>query len=160
MSEKEILDKLKDVFGYDYSYNTFNSCEEIVTLDDFFKNAQSVNSEKEMFDVSIHDEITTYREFIDYLSDKAVGDIKSIVESFNLNYRNKFIGYVKVDKTILDGKIILQFKHGDVSYKAKWQPLDNYGVWQTCGIAGDDYSGYLLFPTFKDDEYFCLWYRC
>ena len=43
---------------------------------------------------------------------------------------------------------------------ATWQPSDNYACWQTCGMAGDDYSGFLLMPTYKDDEYFCIYYQC
>lgn len=63
-------------------------------------------------------------------------------------------------KKLIDGKLFLEFEDKDTKYKAEWQTSDNYAVWQTCGMCGDDYSGYLLFPTYKDDEYFCLWYQC
>jgi hypothetical protein len=32
-------------------------------------------------------------------------------------------------------------------------------VWQTCGMMGDDYSGYLLYPM-KDGRYFKVSYYC
>ena len=32
-------------------------------------------------------------------------------------------------------------------------------VWQTCGMMGDDFSGYLLFPL-KDGKYFKINYSC
>ena len=101
-----------------------------------------------------------YSEFINYLEDKCCGDNRVIIEVVNNNTYNEFIDYVKVTKSIDKNKLILHFEVNDVKYKAEWQPSDNYGVWQTCGICGDDYSGYLLFPTYRDDEYFCMSYAC
>lgn len=37
---------------------------------------------------------------------------------------------------------------------------DNYAVWEKCGYCGDDYSGYMLFPTHNKNEYFVLYYNC
>lgn len=56
--------------------------------------------------------------------------------------------------------LYLEFEIDGTKFKAEWQARDNYAVWQTCGYAGDDYSGYLLFPTYIDNEYFVLWYKC
>ena len=105
--------------------------------------------------------LKTYQEFIHYLYDHAIGDIKPLIECFDTNLVNSFQGYKKVTKELVNGKLYLIFedKDGD-KLKAEWQPSDNYAVWQTCGICGDDYTGFLLFPTYKDDEYFCLWYKC
>ena len=104
--------------------------------------------------------------FSSYLVDKFLtllnmSDIKPLIECFDNNLVNSFEGYKKVTKELKDGKLYLIFedKDGD-KLKAEWQASDNYAVWQTCGICGDDYTGFLLFPTYKEDEYFCLWYKC
>ena len=78
------------------------------------------------------------------------------------NDHNWFEGYVKVEKVINDKQeLLLKFTNSKGNkYTAEWQPSDNYACWQTCGMAGDDYSGYLLFPTYKADEYFCIYYNC
>ena len=54
----------------------------------------------------------------------------------------------------------LEFEVDGSKLTAIWQPGDNYGVWQQCGYEADDYSGYLLFPTYGKNEYFCLKYSC
>ena len=59
-----------------------------------------------------------------------------------------------------DNKLYLEFEVDGSNLSAIWQPGDNYGVWQKCGYCGDDYSGYLLFPTYGKNEYFCLKYSC
>lgn len=104
-----------------------------------------------------------YNEFIKYLHDRAIGDKSQIIEAVADNMQNQFIGYVKVTKSInANQKIILEFEPEKEKgkYRAEWQPSDNFACWQTCGYEGDDYSGYLLLPTYKDDEYFCMWYSC
>ena len=63
-------------------------------------------------------------------------------------------------KMLTNDKLYLKFEVDNTKYKAEWQAVDNYAVWQTCGVCGDDYSGYLLFPTHNDNEYFVLWYQC
>lgn len=37
--------------------------------------------------------------------------------------------------------------------------VNHYCIWQTCGIMGDDYYGYLLFPL-KNGKYFKVNYAC
>ena len=102
-----------------------------------------------------------YKAFIEYLNDKSIGDKNRIIEAVADNDLNCFEGYVKVTKTIVNGKIILEFElERGGKYKAEWQPSDNFACWQTCGMLGDDYSGFLLFPTYKEDEYFCMYYTC
>ena len=102
----------------------------------------------------------TYQEFIHYLNDFAIGNKDYIIDAFDNNDYNKFKGYVKVEKIIKDNKLYLRFEVDEMKLTADWQAGDNYGVWQKCGYSGDDYSGYLLFPTHNDDEYFCLEYTC
>lgn len=102
-----------------------------------------------------------HRAFIEYLNNKAIGDKNRIIEAVYDNDLNCFEGYVKVTKIIENGKIMLEFERpSGGKYKAEWQPSDNYACWQTCGIMGDEYSGFLLFPTYKEDEYFCMYYQC
>ena len=102
-----------------------------------------------------------YKEFIYYLSEKAVGKIDSILEAVANNMYNDFIGYVKVTKEINSRqKLVLVFDREDGTYRATWDACDNYASYQRCGVEADDYSGYLLFPTYKEDEYFCMYYQC
>ena len=102
----------------------------------------------------------TYQAFINYLSDRAIGDTREIIVAFDNNMYNEFKGYVQVNKVIKDNELYLEFEVDGNKLTALWQPGDNYGVWQRCGYEADDYSGYLLFPTYGKDEYFCLKYSC
>ena len=107
-------------------------------------------------------DIKFYRAFIEYLADRAIGDKSQIIEAVANNMRNAFIGYVKVTKSLNSQQdLILEFQieGNEFKYKAEWQPSDNYACWQQCHFE-DDYDGYLLFPTYEDDEYFCMWYSC
>jgi hypothetical protein len=106
------------------------------------------------------DRLRTLQEFINYLADKAIGNTENIIEEFNNCTYVKFEGYKKVTKEIKDNDLYLIFQIGESNFKAKWQASNNYAVWQTCGYTGDDYSGYMLFPTGKEDEYFCVNYHC
>jgi hypothetical protein len=103
-----------------------------------------------------------WEEFINYLNNEAIGDTRSIIEAVADNERNFFEGYVNVTKTVRDNqKLLIKFKNNAGNeYTAEWQAADNYACWQTTGMMGDDYSGYLLFPTYDDDKYFCLYYEC
>ena len=103
-----------------------------------------------------------YRALIEYLADRAIGDKSQIIEAIDGNDHNWLIGYVNVEKSLNSmQQLILEFEieKGGGKYRAEWQPSDNYACYQTCGY-GDDYSGFLLFPTYKDDEYFCIGYTC
>ena len=64
-----------------------------------------------------------------------------------------------VFKLWFDSLILPETLAGKKKGEFEWQANVNYAVWQTCGACGDDYSGYLLFPTHKDNEYFVLWYK-
>ena len=111
---------------------------------------------------SLRDKNKFWEEFINYLNNEAVGDIRSIIEAVADNEQNLFEGYVKVMKTVRDNqKLLIKFKDNEGhEHTAEWQAADNYACWQTTGMLGDDYSGYLLFPTYDDDKYFCLYYEC
>ena len=120
------------------------------------------HAEDEMWMECTREENKFWKDFWDYITDKAVGDKMKIIEAIADNSHNWSEGYVKVEKSINDRQeLVIKFTNskGD-KYTATWQPSDNYACWQTCGYFGDDYSGYLLFPTYKADEYFCIYYNC
>ena len=160
MTEQEIFEKLKEALNYDYLCTDCGETE----VNDLETYLRAIKQEREIernFDDGECNSLKTHQEFIHYLYNRAIGDIKPLIECFDNNLVNSFEGYKKVTKELKDGKLYLIFedKDGD-KLTAEWQAPDNYAVWQTCGICGDDYTGFLLFPTYKDDEYFCLWYKC
>ena len=163
MTEHEIFEKLKEALDYNYMYDNSQFCEERKEIDNLEDYLRIIKQEREIekdFNDAELNRLNTYKEFIHYLHDKAIGNIDSIIECFEDNSVNNFIGYKTVTKMLIDGKLYLKFEVNDTKYKAEWQSIDNYAVWQICGSYGDDYSGYLLFPTYKDNEYFVLWYQC
>lgn len=107
-------------------------------------------------------EIKFWEEFWKYITDRAIGDRMKIIDAVNDTDHRWFEGYVKVKKSInAKQEILMTFEtEKGERYVAEWQSSDNYAVWQTCGFLGDDYSGYMLFPTDKEDEYFCIYYNC
>ena len=120
------------------------------------------HAEDEMWMDVVQRENKFWKEFWNYINDEAIGDKQRIIDAVCNNEHNDLIGYVEVTKSINDKQeIIIEFadNRGD-KHKAEWQPSDNYACWQTCGMAGDDYTGYLLFPTYKENRYFCIWYSC
>lgn len=163
MSEQEIFEKLKEALDYKYMYDSFGYGEEQKEVDNLEDYLRLIKQEREIekdFEDAELNRLNTYKEFVHYLNNEATGNIDSLIECFEDNDVNIFIGYKTVTKMLIDGKLYLEFKVDDTKHKAEWQASDNYAVWQTCGMCGDDYSGYLLFPTYKDDKYFCLWYQC
>ena len=129
-----------------------------------FLKAQSEeqHEEDEMWMDVVQRENKFWKAFWDYINDEAIGDKQRIIDAVCNNEHNDLIGYVEVTKSINDKQeIIIEFAddRGD-KHKAEWQPSDNYACWHTCGMAGDDYTGYLLFPTYKENRYFCIWYSC
>lgn len=162
MTEHEIFEKLKEALDYNYMYDSFAFVEEqkeVNNIEDYLRIIkQGRELEKEFEDDELN-RFNTYKEFIHYLHDKAIGNKDSLIECFDDNDVNIFIGYKTVTKIMIDGKLYLEFEVDDTKFKAEWHASDNYAVWETCGACGDDYSGYLLFPTYKDNEYFVLWYK-
>lgn len=118
--------------------------------------------EKEMWHESIAEDNKFYKSFLHYISDDAVGDKGAIVSAIAELDHVSDEGYVKVRKRISDNQeVYMTFTASDgCKHTAKWQHDDNYAVCQTCGMAGDDYSGWMLFPTHKDDTYFAVYYNC
>ena len=126
----------------------------------------------DMFCDDMKEQLDFYKNFIEYLTDKAIGRKEDIIEAVGGNERNIFYGYVTGKWVIKNDKLFVEFEVPE-HYKsnlvkeekkdirlAEWQASDNYAVWQTCGIMGDDYSGFLLLPCYKKNEYFCMYYNC
>ena len=131
-------------------------------IEEELERLQEQHEDDRLWIESMSDEIKFYRALIDYLAERAIGDKSQVIEAVAGNDHNWLIGYVKVEKSLNSmQQLILKFNiEGDeCKYLAEWQPSDNYACYQTCGY-GDDYSGFLLFPTYKDDEYFCIGYTC
>ena len=163
MTEQEIFEKLKEALDYQYMYDSFGYGEERKEVDNLEDYLRLIKQEREIekgFKDAELNRLNTYKEFVQYLNDEATGNIDSLIECFEDNDVNSFVGYKTVTKKLIDGKLYLEFEDKDSKYKAEWQASDNYAAWQSCGTFGDDYSGYLLFPTYKDNEYFVLWYEC
>ena len=159
MTEQEIFEKLKEALDYEYLCTDFGGTE-VTNLDEYLRVIKQEREIEKYFAETECDSLKTYQEFIHYLSEKAIGNTNYIIEAFDNNEHNQFIGYIEVNKLIVNNKLLLEFEVDGCKLKAEWQASDNYGVWQQCGVCGDDYSGYLLFPTHESDKYFCIWYKC
>jgi hypothetical protein len=163
MNEQEIFERLKEALDYKYLYDSWDWSDEekeVDNLEDYLRLIKQERAlEKDLDDAEMN-RLNTYQEFINYLADKAIGNTEYIIEEFNICTYVNFEGYKKVTKEVKDNDLYLIFQIGESTFKAKWQAGDNYAVWQTCGYTGDDYSGYMLFPTHTKDEYFCVSYRC
>ena len=161
MTEHEIFEKLKESLDYNYMYDRFE-CEqkEVENLEDYLRIIKQEREIEKEFKDSELNRLNTYKEFVHYLHDKAIGNKDSLIECFEDNDVNIFVGYKSATKSLIDGRLYLEFEVDNTKYKAEWRASDNYAVWETCGACGDDYSGYILFPTYEDNEYFVLWYKC
>ena len=159
MTEQEIFEKLKDALDHQYLLTDFGGTE-VTNLEEYLRAIKFERQLEKDYENEAKELQRTYQEFIHYLNEFAIGNKDYIIEAFDYHDYNKFKGYIKVEKIIKDNKLYLRFEVDDVKLTADWQADDNYGVWQKCGNCGDDYYGYLLFPTYKEDEYFCLEYNC
>lgn len=159
MTEQEIFEKLKEALDYNYLCTDWGETE-VDNLEDYLRAIKQEREIEKDFDEIEIEAHRTNKEFIHYLADNAIGDIRELTETFDTNEYNKFIGYLQVTKEIKGNKIYLLFEVDGCKLKAEWLASSNYGVWQERWWDGDYYNGYLLFPTYKDNEYFCLWYKC
>ena len=58
----------------------------------------------------LRNDLKTYKEFLDYLSNRAKGEKDTIIESVNDNETNKFCGYVEAEKLVRNGKLLLKLR--------------------------------------------------
>lgn len=164
MDKNEIFERLKEALDYQYLHDSWNigaeDDKEVDNLDDYLVLIKRERAIEKDFNDSADNMMRTYKEFVSYLADRAIGDTSDIIEEFNNCDHVNFEGYKKVIKEIKDNELYIKFEVGETTFKAHWQAGGNYAVWQTCGYLGDDYSGYMLFPTHDKNEYFCLYYTC
>ena len=159
MTQEEIFEKLKEALDYNYLLTDFGGTE-VTNIEEYIKAIKFEREFDKQIENSKNERLKAYQEFIKYLADNSIGDTKYIIEEFNNCTFVSFVGYKKVTKEIIDNDRYIHFIVDEIKLKAKWQPIDNYAVWQISGYLGDDYSGYMLFPTYDDNEYFCLEYKC
>lgn len=159
MTQEEIFEKLKESLDYNYLLTDFGGTE-VTNIEEYIKAIKFEREFDKQIENSKNERLKAYQEFIKYLADNSIGDTKYIIEEFNNCTSVRFVGYKKVTKEIIDNDLYIHFIVDETKLKAKWQPIDNYAVWQISGYLGDDYSGYMLFPTYDDNEYFCLEYKC
>ena len=112
-----------------------------------------------MPDEDLNSELNTYREFIKYLADEAIGKTDFIIETVIESETICFCGYIEVEKIIKGKDIILKFIYNDKTFEATWQPYDNYGVYQI-DEGFDCYDGFMLFPTYDNNKYFLMGFTC
>ena len=133
--------------------------EKLKELEDSIDDALSKETEESLSEwMHQKQELDAYRAFIDYLVNDCIGDKNTLLETFNDNSYSRYVGKVDVTKELQKNDLFLFFEVEGGHYKAEWQARDNYAVWQT-GEMEDDYRGYLLFPTWDDNVYFCLYYE-
>ena len=103
-------------------------------------------------------DLKTYKEFIDYLADKAKGDTSVIIGLVNDNETNKFCGYVEAEKLVRNSIPLLKFAYNGLVYIADWYETENYGAYQN-DTGFDYYYGFMLLPA-NDGKYFLMEYTC
>lgn len=133
--------------------------------DDEIEKLKAENAEYRLWQDDMQRELKSWREFFQYLNGDCVGSTKDIIEELSDMSHWEVLGKVTVERRIGEhGKLLLAFDIPGAKICprriAEWQASSNYGVWQTCGMVGDDYSGYMLLPTYKDCEYLCVWFAC
>lgn len=133
--------------------------EDIQNEDDNFFFEDKIEVQKILYD-TLNEELKTYRDFLEYLTQRACGDITKIVQAVGEVSYFKSMGYVSVTKEIKsDGSLAMTFKINGREYTAGWEPSENYAVFQVNDYWSDSYDGYLLFPTGKELEYFCVYFN-
>ena len=101
MTEHEIFEKLKEALDYQYMYDSLEFGDERKEVDNLEDYLRIIKQEREMekdFKDAELNRLNTYKEFIHYLYDKAIGNTDSMIECFCNNNVNIFIGYKHATK--------------------------------------------------------------
>lgn len=156
MEEKKFTpleDIIVNYFGVDVTPEKLDSIlEDLIMFKTMYKCSQEENESDVHF----------YKSFLEYLCDRVSGPTENIIEAVVNNQTNEFIGYLNVEriKDEIGDLAQVKFKINDSTITADYQHSDNYAVHQWTGYLGDDYSGYLLYPTTDPDVWFCQKYSC
>lgn len=154
---------------YDRFCTSFGKKITINNIEELYKEYKEIHmSLKEKNDLlldenkTLTDEMRGNEIFLNYLVERAIGDIELLLHNYH-EIENKYvIGYVKampIGKNYR-GYLVYEFEVKGNKFQAEWYPSDNYGCYQRCGMLEDDFSGYILFPTNINDEFLCIEYSC
>lgn len=103
----------------------------------------------------ITNELNSYRLLFSFISDNYDDDINYVLDILNtVNF--EAVGYVK-GKINSDGILTFEHpkKHGSW-YHAKWESDGHYYTESRRGYLEDEFSGVIVFPTKKKDDFFVI----
>ena len=75
MTEQEIFEKLKEALDYKYLLTDFGD-KEVGNLEEYLTAIKYERELEKLSEESLCDKLKTYQEFVSYLHDKAIGDVK------------------------------------------------------------------------------------
>lgn len=100
MTEHEIFEKLKESLDYQYMYDSLEFGDERKEVDNLEDYLRIIKQEREIekdFEDAELNRLNTYKEFIRYLHDKAIGNTDSIIDCFYDNSVNIFVHLIGED---------------------------------------------------------------
>ena len=83
MTEQEIFEKLKEALDYQYMYDSLEYSEErkeVDNLEDYLRIIKQEREKEKDFEDAELNRRNTYKDFSQYLHDKAIGKLESIIE--------------------------------------------------------------------------------
>ena len=83
MTEHEIFENLKEALDYNYMYDSWDWGEErkeVDNLEDYLRIIKQEREKEKVFEDAELKRLNTYKEFIHYLHDKAIGNTDSMLE--------------------------------------------------------------------------------
>lgn len=78
MSEKEIFEKLKEALDHQYLITEFGG-KEVTNLEEYLQAIAFERSLEKTMKDDYQNELNTYKEFIRYLNERAIGDTQNII---------------------------------------------------------------------------------
>lgn len=106
-----------------------------------------------------------YKKFVHFMTDEAVGDVKQLAITIDELESFKVIGLLDCTLEVKNNKLVVvtevdEYGNGNKkTIHCDWQPYDNYATYQRVEFE-DCYYGYLLFPTSKQNKWFCISFTC
>ena len=138
-------------------------------MDDFFGEEDSWDNPKvkDQYIEALEKQVKGYKEFLEYLYDNCNGNVKEYVELVAETDHVDFIGYVDAKYEIdRNGKpsVVAEVpnfwygKEEKVKLHFEWQSSHHY-IHQRADFE-DSYYGFMLFPTYKANKFYCVYYTC
>ena len=132
---------------------------------DRFDELKEKIEENETWINSLMEENKSYKDLFEYLTKNCLGSCSNVLKILSEESYWHVVGYVDVKKRLTDkGELYFDFKVPNEKEEfrehrsAKWEAKENIAVWQTRHF-DDDWHGYILFPTFDDFRYLCVWFQ-